>query len=242
VTPPDNNDDDEPDDKPERDDQGAIESMRVRDVVTRSPSELESALSPDEVAKLAAWFGLPSFTQLADEGKAFDPDELTGGKERREARERALAAVDPAMIDRLERHTAAARRLPRFQAQLAIRLDPSFATREPMEPKVLEPTDVFIPPQLSDDLKEAVPQALLRDLHRLEEDYSLHYERHETALAGLDPVGEVREILGARYRLDRPDTPSASGRRELAKLRELRAAAWSEILTLRAGPNRPHGD
>src|SRR5262245_45701839 len=74
-------------------------------------------------ADLERWFGLPSFTQLAEEGKPAaipeqeDPEQV----ERRERREKAMAAVDPAIVDRhFRRYDVAPESVVQFRARIDV--------------------------------------------------------------------------------------------------------------------------
>src|SRR2546423_4836982 len=119
-------------------------------------------------AELEKWFGLPSFSELAEQGAPPPPDdpEMIAVRERRE---QALAAVDPALVARiLDRTEVRAETLLQLELTLDVRVDPDIALFDgslaERAATIAEPREVEISEELRDDLKECVPQALLRDL------------------------------------------------------------------------------
>src|SRR3954469_1558056 len=134
---------------------------------------VKDLLGAAEIADLERWFGLPSFEQLADEGKQalvpeIDPEVL----EVRKRRDAAMAAVDPALLSRIlyrvEEHPET---LLDFRAVIDVHVKDVALFDETMVDKgfsIAEPREVEISDELRDDLKECTPQALLRDLHRAE--------------------------------------------------------------------------
>jgi hypothetical protein len=214
---------------------GALADLRAVDAINR-PAEVEAALSADEIAQLEAWFGRPSMTELVEKGEVrldmwgrpIDPD---AERKRMEARERATEAVDPRMVERLERHTPAGDRLLQFRASLEVRIDPSGFERPLMtlnRPDILE---VERPEDLADAMREATPQALLRDLHRPEDEFSIEYVRPEPVESDADPFGEARRAIAAGYKYAPEMRLMMQARDALRPLREAKASVWSEIRT-----------
>jgi hypothetical protein len=133
------------------------------------PKGHSDALDADTLAELQRWFGLPSAMDLPPPEP--EPEQLT-------RREEALAAVDPAFLSYLHR---IANRVPLMMEEpsLELRAKETLATtpeRFTAAANLGEPREVEISYLLTDDLKEVVPQALLRDLHRVEEYFGLYYE------------------------------------------------------------------
>ncbi len=161
------------------DDEPPKTEKRARDLV----------IDPAAQAQLARWFGMPS-ADGAFAARALDPDgdaeaELPDDDRAPvvddATRAAALAAVEPALLDRLWRHADGARftvmsRLPELAlvARDLSRLDPSRMVRSDA---IAEPREVEIPQALRDDLRECTPQALLRDLERPIFDFALEFER-----------------------------------------------------------------
>src|SRR5687768_12485819 len=78
-------------------------------------------------AELEKWFGLPSFDQLEEQQKEAPPEEDPDVVARREAREKAIAAVDPAMLEAHRRRTDPPDDLIQFKPTIELRIDPSVA-------------------------------------------------------------------------------------------------------------------
>src|SRR5882724_9137742 len=81
-------------------------------------------------AELEKWFGLPSYEQLAESGRhgglsAPPPAEDPGVTAVRERREKAIAAVDPAMLEAHRRRIEPPEDLIKFRPSLEVHVDPS---------------------------------------------------------------------------------------------------------------------
>ncbi len=140
----------------------------VRELL-ENPQGHNDNLDADTLAELQRWFGLPSAMDLPE------PEPTPAHVARRDE---ALAAVDPEFLTYLHR---IANRVPLMMEEphLALRAKEDHATvpeRFAATANLGEPREVEIPYLLSDDLKECVPQALLRDLHRVEEYYGIYYD------------------------------------------------------------------
>lgn len=133
------------------------------------PTAHSEALDAQTLAELQRWFGLPSAMDLPPPEP--EPEELS----RREA---AMAAVEPAFLAYLHRH---ANRVPLMieTPHLELRTNIELATipeRFNALGKLGEPREIELSYLITDDLREVVPQALLRDLHRPEEYFGIYYE------------------------------------------------------------------
>lgn len=231
---------------------GGLANLRARDVVTRSPQELAAELSATEVEQLSRWFGLPSFTQLAEDGAPapaegddaiadFDsifanvpgfyisPEDI---KKTQEARQRALAAVEPALLDHLERHLGNADALRVFRPSLEVRVTPERFERRFVTNAAVDVSDAPTPDWLAEALRQNVPQALLRDLHRpvyeRQVDEGDPFAQPE---APFDPLGDVRAVVATRYRFTTVDHGLPVAREGLDELAAIKASRWSEIRT-----------
>jgi len=209
---------------PENNDNNPSSDKKVKDL-------LDSAARGD----LERWFGLPSFEALSERGvEAQPPPEDPQFVARRKRQEEALAAVDPALVERHRRRIDAMSQaitpLPpvplRINANLA-RFDAGMAEQR----TVSEPREVERPGDLEDALAERTPQALLRDLHRPELDFHKRFE-------WVDPVGEARvdvaasvsEMMKTSMKLPAFEAlPFQQGHALLLELRAERRQPWTSI-------------
>lgn len=194
-------------------------------------------------ADLERWFGLPSFDQLAEEGKPVvpskdDPEVL----EVRKRRDAAMAAVDPALLSRIlyrvEEHPET---LLEFRQTIDVLVKDVALFDATMADKgfaIAEPREVEISEELRDDLKECTPQALLRDLHRAEIDFEKTFEIVDvSAEQRLDIVAEVASAMRTSWTLPRLDiAPWAESSKLIAEARADRYRSWAHVLP--SLPNR----
>jgi len=194
-------------------------------------------------ADLERWFGLPSFEQLAEEGKPVAPSgedpEVVEVRKRRDA---AMAAVDPALLAqilyRTEQHPET---LIEFRQTIDVVVKDVALFDEAMADKgfaIAEPREVEISEELRDDLKDCTPQALLRDLHRAEIDFEKTFEIVDfSAEQRLDIVAAVAEAMRTSWTLPRLDVaPWAESRKLIAEARADRYRSWAHALP--SLPNR----
>lgn len=185
-------------------------------------------------AQLERWFGLPSFEQLADEGKApavpVEDPELVESIKRRDA---AIAAVDPELLESHRRRTTPPSDLVKFKAEIELRVKPTMGMLDHAMirvPAAAEPREFELPEHLSDDLRACTPQALLRDLHRSESTFDKVLEWFDPLDMKVDARTIAGEVMATRWRINPPaDTP---GQLALALIRELvaeRKRPWIEI-------------
>lgn len=188
--------------------------------MTPPPDEVD----PQTAADLARWFSLPSF-QDANQFAPPDPTVLEEQKKRSEA---AMAAVDPGFCEDVgTRFTGPADRMW-FVPRIDVHLDPdvTMVNQALFERQawLAEQREVFIPPQLEDDLKACAPQALLRDLHRVVTDFEkllIPPDPTETPplLAPSEARAAMRERVQVenehRIELDEARAMIAEGRRDI---------------------------
>jgi hypothetical protein len=169
---------------------------------------------------LERWFGLPSFTQLGEEGKqaqAPTPDIDPEMAKVIERRDKALAHVDPVFLDEIfARHDAKPEDVLVFEKIIDVRVaetdfgavDEQLVQRAGL---IAEPREYELSEELRDDMKECTPQAMLRDLHRPEKYFDKQLEYPDLAEAGLEPVDAVKErkiAMTTRWTMPSPKAPA----------------------------------
>ena len=189
-------------------------------------------------AELDRWFGLPSFQQVEEKAPPPEDPEIVLVRERRQ---KAIEAVDPAMLAAHTRRTTPPDDLLQFRAVIEPRIDPSVALFDhsmvDKQLTIAEPREVEIPEQLRDDLKDCTPQSILRDLHRPELDFDKTFEVVDPiAESRVDIVALVDELMTTRFSI-RPEHTSLfrEGREILRELRADRLRSWAHVL-----PNLPN--
>jgi hypothetical protein len=193
-------------------------------------------------ADLERWFSLPSFEQLADEGKqAARPDDpaTDAARTRHDA---AVAAADPVFLAAHDRRTTPPDGLIRFKAVIEVGIDPEIALLDlSMIERPLanaEPREVEIPVQLEDDLKTCTPQALLRDLHRAELTFHKTFEVVDfNEDLRFDLAGAVAEAMAPRQNVARSQSPLDEARALIREAHRDRRQPWAAIAELPM-PNR----
>jgi hypothetical protein len=197
--------------------------------------KVKQLLNPATEADLARWFSLPSFQELPEEAQPVPEDKDMAAKVER--RDRALAAVDPALLESLRmRNEVKPATLIRFEAKIDVHVDeqlPMFDERMVQRAaSIAEPREVEISDELRDDLKECTPQALLRDLHRAEFDFDKTFEWVDhLAELRLDIVSEVATAMATNWKLPPlAASPLVEGRAVLDGVRAQRRRNWTEFL------------
>ena len=216
--------------------------------MTNDDRKVKDLLDPRTRADLERWFALPSFEQLADEGKQpAPPDEDPEVVAVRERREKAIAAVDPQLLAAHVARMATCEGMTVFAYTLETRVDPDMGMVDraliDRQGSIADPREIELPQELEDDLRECAPQAILRDLHRPELDFEKTFEIVDIAAEQrLDIVAEVRAVMATRYEIDISALgPSASheARAQLRELRDLlRDQPWPRVLATATLANR----
>jgi hypothetical protein len=192
-------------------------------------------------AELERWFGLPSFTEV-EEGTKTVPDEDPDVAAVRERRQKAIDAVDPAMLEAHRRRTDAPEDLIKFKPVIEIRVDTNFGMLDhsmiDKGASIAEPREVEISEELRDDLKECTPQAILRDLHRPELDFEKTFEVVDFAAENrVDVVAIVHELMTTSFKVaTTPTSIFREGCEVLHDLRNARRQSWADVLP--SLPNR----
>jgi hypothetical protein len=211
-----------PDDKPDE--------PTVRELL--DGASLDSVVDAATQAELAKWFALPSVEVARERGMELPDDpELVAY---REARARALAAVDPYILETVYRRVDdATEAMFMFNAIIDIRIKTEMGCFDyagvERQAFAIEPREREIDEDLRDEMKEVAPQALLRDLHRPESDFDKQFEMVDpTENLRYDIVAAVDEAMRTSWRLPPlPDvTPLEEERRLLAGDRALRRRKW----------------
>lgn len=207
---------------------------------------LEDVVDEITAAELQKWFGLPSFAQLQERGVPVpQPEEDPDIVAVRERRAQAMAAVDPTLLDAIHHRTQVSpETLIKFEAKIDVHVNPAISRvdMDMVDRRMLsqEPRMVERPPDIEDELRDSTPQALLRDLHRVEVEFDKTFEVVDMAAEQtLDVVAEVAEAMRTNWKLPPLDeTPSQVLQRLLGEAREEIRLPWTEIPSRMNLPNR----
>lgn len=193
-------------------------------------------------ADLERWFGLPSVQAVVERGdqvKVSEDPEMVAVREKRAA---AIAAADPAFLERHRVKWELAETFLKYKSEIEPIIDPTIASfdHEMLERQIgiAEPRDRELPQALLDDLRECTPQALLRDLHRPEFSFEKYFEVVDmTADQKLDIVEVVKTAMTTDWHIPGFDElPFRAGRQLNLDLAVTRSAPLTDLLpTL---PNR----
>jgi len=196
-------------------------------------------------ADLERWFNLPSFEVAAENAPPPPPEEDPDIVRIREQRAKAMAAVDPALLEALhQRYEGQSDSLIHFTASLTIHADPDIALFDQRmverQSLIAEPREVEISEELRDDLKDCTPQAILRDLHRPELDFEKTFEMIDPAAdMKLDIVAEVATAMATSWKLPQlEELPFREGRKLIAEVVALLRSPWPALVLSRTLPNR----
>jgi hypothetical protein len=220
---------------------------RARDIAAaKSTADLEEKLAPETIAQLAAWFGLPSFQQLEEERAGQAVVESEHDVERRELREKIDAAVDHALLARIESWRGAGDAMfdelvpPELHIADDIRAsDSGFADRLGVlgEGRTMEP-----PRWIEEELSDNTPQAVLRDLYRPETTFAKYLETGDPEPGFVSILADIRTAVTARYTV-RPEPPVRVMIHDaLAELRHWKAARWGELDLPKRAPKASSAD
>ncbi len=197
--------------------------------------KVKDMIGTTSVADLQRWFGLPSFTELEEEGKQAAVPEDDPYKEARERRERALAAVETWFLDALARRAEKPWGLIKFKQiiDVHVRLDMALVDASAAESfrGAAEPREIERPEVIEDQLRERTPQALLRDLHRVESFFEKSYEIYDAEAAeSVNVVAIVENAMGMDLKLPPlGEPPAAEFKRISAEVRAERTLPWADL-------------
>lgn len=180
----------------------SLSNLRVKDMVNRSREELEAELDPATMAELASWFGRPNLSEarereVPEELRAraandLDQFERLGAalgaleeEDRSDVQARAMAAVQPRMLELFDRHHRAADTIRPARPELQPTIDETLVPAsvramlptDDDQPKIGEPREIEIPRDIANLLEhDNAPQAVLRDLNRPVEEFERRLE------------------------------------------------------------------
>lgn len=194
-------------------------------------------------AQLAKWFGLPSFDQVEDERKAARAEEDPEVVAVRERRQKILAEIDPAFLAAIDRRLDPPDDLFQVPPPLPSRVDPTIAQFDfamvENRAQIAEPREYERPEDIEDELHENTPQALLRDLHRVETDFEKLFEVVDIAAEQrVDAVAEVRSAMTTSWKLELVSAPGDELRATMAELKADREKPWADVVKTANLPNR----
>ena len=186
---------------------------KVKELVERDPSQpLDQFVDAATAAQLERWFGLPSFAQVEAGEVEVDDDldpEIVAVRERRL---RVAQDIDPVLLAAIEQRHTPPDDLIKFSAtiepintKMAL-FDASYLENQETDS---EQRHYDWPEDIQEALRENAPQALLRDLHRLEIDFDqpsdgFNNMEDETPPEPLlvDVHSQVDEMMTTRFRLE----------------------------------------
>jgi len=218
--------------------------LKVKQLLERQRGDqpLDEVVDAVTAAELQKWFGLPSFTELEERGEPAPEDpEMVAVRERRE---KALAAIDPAMLEAHRRRTEPPEDLFTFQATIKPVIDPSVALLDlamiERGFQLGEPREVEISEELREDLHDCTPQALLRDLHRPELEFEKQFEVIDVAAEQrVDIVAEVASAMRTSLKLPPLGaSPLREANKAIVDLRAQRKTSWPAMFLAQPLPNR----
>lgn len=198
---------------------------KVKALVERDQSQpLDQFVDAATAAQLERWFGLPSFTQV-EEGEVELQQEDPEVAAVRERRKRVASEIDPVLLAEIEQRHIPPDDLIKFTATL----EPIDTTIGLVDTSYVDSSGTIAeerlyeqPEDIQEVLRENTPQALLRDLHRLEEDYDRprggfdEYDEDQPPPEPLlvDVASKIDEVMALRFGFEphvAPDMRQLSG-------------------------------
>ena len=198
-------------------------------------------------ADLEKWFGLPTFQQVEEGEVKLKPadEEDPYMVAVRERRARAIAAVDPVWLERHRLRTdGPADDLIKFNPHVTLRVNPDLPLfdRKMIENKMSIADERWFerPEDISEQMEENAPQALLRDLHRPELTFEKTFEVIDMAAEQkLDAVAEVVAAMKTDWRLPELQIrPGIEARQLYGEVLAERRSPWADIPKRVNLPNR----
>jgi len=190
---------------------------------------------------LARWFGMPSAVDVVEgaqpKTQAAVDEEMRQVIERRE---KVAASVDPELVRAIhERTDENPRELFTFKPELEVQQYDLGILDESLVAKIAGDVRTYsLPEDLRDDMHDCTPQALLRDLHRPELEFSKEFQVIDIAAEVRVDVAEVvATAMTARYKAQLLVSPLLETRPVLAEIQQRRHdTSWLERLSTL--PNR----
>jgi hypothetical protein len=205
---------------------------RVGDLLSGQVSPAARAeLDPETMAQLAAWFGVP--TPAGATARSEGPLSKRGEAALR--RQRALDAVDRAFLTALEGKWTQGHTLLRITRPLGQpRRSPTCFDLDAWNLQASdELREAERPEDISDALKDPTPQAVLRDLHRPDQQWPLRLLPEDMGLdvAGTRTRSRIDTALRTRYvvRMDDEPIPARLMLEDMAALRAHLDEPWESF-------------
>jgi len=196
--------------------------------------QLEEVVDAATAAQLARWFAQPATEAPPRED---DPEMV----EARERRAKAIANVDPRFVDELYARHDVPPDLVKFEQTIDVTVADIAVFDDKMIDRTWpEPREVEISEDLRDDLKDCTPQALLRDLHRVETYFSKELELIDFASEARVIASDiVAEVMGTSWTVARfALTAWEEGHVVLDQVRAERKQRWDVVIDRGNLPNR----
>lgn len=209
---------------------------RIRELL--AGAQLSDTLDADTKRELERWLQASAAPTVERAPEPVD-EELKAVQERRD---RACAAVDPKFVEAIERqYEVQPATLIKFEVLLDVRVrgdmpmfDYGMADRIAV---IAEPREYELPEEMKDELRETSPQALLRDLHRIEIEFVPGFEIVDIAEhQRLDIVAAVADAMATSWAL--PPLGPSPFKEEQSLLAEDRASIYRRPWTSIYMPNR----
>ena len=195
----------------------------------------EDELDPVTIAQLAAWFGAPAsgvvVPQTAD---AADEDDSLW-RERRERERHVEASVDHKLMAKLHAWIEKSDGLTHLPPPMTLGIEREMSRLDMSVWRVrsVETVERERPEDIADGLKEPVPQAVLRDLHRpvMNWRYLLLEQSLGMDVGGMQSIERIRETTHTPYRVRMEQELIASQLvyRDMRDLANQLEEPWDEI-------------
>ena len=192
---------------------------------------VKDMLGEASMADLARWFGLPSYTELEEKGKVAELPPDDPYKEARERRDKALSAVEPWFLAAIHQRYEHAWTLLMFEQTIDVKVRLDIAVIDELLAAgraAADPREIQRPEDIADQMEEATPQALLRDLHRVESSFDKQYE-----VLGDDAprlfTDDAAKMMKANLKLMLDARPGADLRVFMGDVLDERKRPWAEL-------------
>lgn len=202
---------------------------------------VKDMLGDASMADLQRWFGLPSYTELEEKGKTAELPPDDPYKEAREKRDKALSAVEPWFLAAIHQRHEKPWTLLMYEQTIDVKLrldmalfDDSMVTAR----GAADPREMQRPEDIEDQMQDVTPQALLRDLHRVESFFEKQYEVQGDAEQHKLFADDAAEMMKTDLKLRLDVLPGTDLRVIMADTIDERKRPWAELPKRNRMPNR----
>lgn len=191
-------------------------------------------LDPETIAQLAAWFGAPAAEVTPQQPTKEQPQDREM-RELWERRRRAMDAVDPSLVAKLDAKRESGEGFIRLPEPPTLNLERPLDTLDMSVWKLhlSDIRDYERPEDIRDLLAENTPQSLLRDLHRPVLNWPKYLKPEDTGVdvGGQAALTEVHRIVTTRYQVRMGEHPLASHQigEHMADLRARLDEPWEAV-------------